>query len=170
MRFRPKILVAIAVFALAALTMGSGIAFADDDDSGASQVRSSGRLSVPLGDTSAARALPLTRVRVSARCQHSVPPPELGLPSSALARAFVEAAAGKTLDGFSPNAGIVAGQSLLSAPAAARQLGGTFGSPFGTTTVIASSNQSTATITMGAGIDDSGNCTFLWQAVESRNS
>lgn len=169
MRFRPKILVTTAIFTLAALTVGSGIAFADDDDGGPSRVRSSGRLSVPLGETSAATKLPLTQVRVSARCQHVVPPPELGLLSSALARAFLQAAAGQTLDGFSPNVGVLAGQSLLSAPAASRQLGGTFGSP-GTTTVIASSNQATATITMGAAIDDSGNCTFVWQAVESRNS
>ena len=123
-----------------------------------------GVFSVAAGTTGGNKALPLTGLILSGRCD--IVPPEGG--GGTIARPSIEAATGTTLDGFGDAISVIGGQTLLLHPVA-------FVSPFGTGTVpeiaIVTSNGATATLTFGGSIDQtSGACKFLWQTVEVANS
>jgi hypothetical protein len=144
------------------LTIGGG-------GGGNAQVTQNGTFTLAGGETSVAKALPLTGVSVSGRCIVA-PSPFPGLSDGIAALAVAEAASGATMDIFRPGGGgNPVGQSSTI-------LGG-FGAPPGTTiagsgalTAIVSSNGATATIIVGAyGDPNSKTCTFLWQAVEAPN-
>jgi hypothetical protein len=144
------------------LTIGGG-------GGGNAQVTQNGTFTLAGGETSVAKALPLTGVSVSGRCIVA-PSPFPGLSDGIAALAVAEAAGGATMDIFRPGGGgNPVGQSSTI-------LGG-FGAPPGTTiagsgalTAIVSSNGATATIIVGAyGDPNSKTCTFLWQAVEAPN-
>ena len=135
------------------------------------QATQSGKFTVAEGETSAGKALPLSGVSVSARCDAVPGPPPAplgppGLPDGIVGLVVVQAASGMTMD--IPAQGAAARSSATF---------GGFGAPPGiptgggsTATMILTSNGATATITAGGfGDPASKTCTFLWQAVESPN-
>ena len=140
------------------LTIGGG--------AGATQVTQNGTFTVPFGQTGSGKALSLTGVTLSGRCDTI--PPEFG--GGGLPRVLIDAASGKTMDVFAnstPGAG-TAKTSVLLPPAGGTNPGG--GLPVGTQYAILTSNNATATITVGGTADTaSQTCTFLWQAVEAPN-
>lgn len=138
------------------LTIGGG---------GVTQVTQKGTFSVPWGETGAGKALPLTGVTISGRCDTI--PPEFG--GGGLPRLLIEAATGTTMDVFANStAGAGTGKtSALLPPAGGSNPGGV---SVGTQNAILTSNGATATITVGGTSDsDAKTCTFLWQAVEAPN-
>ena len=133
------------------------------------QVTQNGTFTVAEGDTGAGKALPLTGVTVSGRCEAS-PSPFPGVPDGIVAVAVIQAASGTTMDVFpTGSTGSPVGRSSAT-------IGG-FGAPpgistgfAGTATGILTSNGATAAITVGEyGDPASRACTFLWQAVEIPN-
>jgi hypothetical protein len=140
------------------LTIGGG-------GSSNAQVTQNGTFTVAVGETSVGKALPLTGVSVSGRC-NAVPSPFPDMSDGIVALAEVDAASGTTMDVFS-RGGNPLGRSSA-------EFGG-FGAPPGITTggsgtasAIVRSNGATATITVGGyGDPSSKTCTFLWQAVEA---
>jgi hypothetical protein len=133
------------------------------------QVTQNGTFTVAEGETGAGKALPLTGVTVSGRCQ-ATPSPFPGLPDGIVAQADIQAASGTTMDVF-PTGSIGSPVGRSSAT-----IGG-FGAPpgistgfAGTATAVLTSNGATATIIVGEyGDPASKTCTFLWQAVENPN-
>jgi hypothetical protein len=128
------------------------------------QATQNGIFSVAEGETSAGKALPLTGVTVSARCE-SVPGPFPGVPDGIVGRLVVQAASGATMQvGGSPAEQTSQGIGGFGVPPGTSTPGG------GTTTQVLTSNGATATIT-AAGFADpvSKTCSFLWQAVEASN-
>src|SRR5919204_6945211 len=125
-----------------------------------------GTFTVVEGATDSGKALPLTGVTVSGRCD-TVPSPFGGVPDGIVAVAVVRAASGTTMDVFK-NGNPVGQTSAV--------VGG-FGAPPGMTTggagtadTILTSNGATATITVGGyGDPTSRTCKFLWQGVEAAN-
>jgi hypothetical protein len=129
-----------------------------------------GTFTVPWGQTGTGKALPLTGVTVSGRCET---PAELE--NVALAQVLIEAATGTTMDVFTEPAGDqnpVGRTAVLTRPISS---GGT--APFGelvarngTLNAIVTSNGATATMTLGGYVDtNSRTCIYLWQAVEVPN-
>jgi hypothetical protein len=134
--------------------------------SGNATATQNGVFSVAAGTTGGSKALPLTGLVLSGRCD--IVPPEGG--GGTLARPLIEAATGRTLDGFGQQStSVIGSQTLLLVPVAfVSPIGGTGG---GLQTAIVTSNGATATLTFGGFIDQtSGACRFLWQAVEVANS
>jgi hypothetical protein len=141
------------------LTIGGG-------GGGNAQATQNGTFTVVEGATDSGKALPLTGVTVSGRCD-TVPSPFGGVPDGIVAVAVVRAASGTTMDVFK-NGNPVGQTSAV--------VGG-FGAPPGMTTggagtadTILTSNGATATITVGGyGDPTSRTCKFLWQGVEAAN-
>jgi len=132
---------------------------------GSVQVTQKGTFTVAAGET-AGEALPLTAVTVSGVCQLD---PGYGI---LYAKARFDAAGGKTMDVFiSPpiSRGVVGGQSL--SPPVPLAWDGPYGATMGGLTAIATSNDATATLTMGAQATNTPTptCKYLWQAVEVPN-
>lgn len=129
------------------------------------QVTQNGTFSVPWGETGTGKALPLTGVTVSGRCQ--LAPPEFG--EIALARVVIEAANGKTMDAFVSGGTNPVGQSsVLTFPLSSH--GGGFPAQSGTQNAMVTSNGASAAITLGGYVDaGSRTCTYLWEAVETPN-
>jgi hypothetical protein len=144
-----------------ALTIGGG---------GSGQVTQSGTFTVPADETGAGKVLPLTGVTVSGRCLTS-PSPFPGFPGGMAALFRVEAATGTTMDIF----GMGGQQSPVDRSSAEFSTQGGVGPGMttgntGTGTAIVTSNDATATITVGGYADrDAGTCTYLWQATEAPN-
>lgn len=123
-----------------------------------------GVFSVAAGTTGGGKALPLTGLTLSGRCETI--PPEFG--GGTLARPLIEAATGTTMDAFGGSLSVIGGQALLLAPVGFVSPGGP-GSQ--SQTAIATSGGGTATLTFGGYVDQaSGACKFLWEAVEVANS
>jgi hypothetical protein len=142
------------------LTIGGG--------GGNAQVTQNGTFTVAGGETSVAKALPLTGVSVSGRC-FVVPSSIPGESDGIAALAVAEAASGATMDIFGPRGGNPVGKSSMVLGGSGAPPGSTIGGS-GTLTAIVSSKGATATITVGAyGDPNSKTCTFLWQAVEAPN-
>jgi hypothetical protein len=169
---------AVMLVAGAGATMASSARSADDE--GGRITTSGGSVVVPFDATgpfdapAASKRLPLTRVTISGRLQVLVPPPQFGMPPQVLARVSLEAADGRTFDVFAPgsqaSSGALAASSYLLTTPIAAVSSTESGKRFGSVTLITTSHRATATITIGAAIDlDADTCTFLWQAVESRN-
>jgi hypothetical protein len=138
------------------LTIGGG---------GTTQVTQNGTFSVPWGETSSGKVLPLTGVTLSGRCDSI--PPEFG--SGGLPRLLIEAANGTTMDVFADS---TAGAGTAKTSALLPPAGGSSpsGVSVGTRDAILTSNGATATITVGGTADaDAKRCIFLWQAVEAPN-
>jgi hypothetical protein len=133
------------------------------------RVTQNGTFTVPAGQM-VGKTLPLTGITVSGDCSE----PVTGV---LLARPLLDAASGHTMDVFASvmgsGRGTVGATSLLLPPVAS---GGPATPPPGTSpgagTVVATSNNATATVTVGGTVtytDTIKNCTFLWQAVEAPN-
>lgn len=139
-----------------ALTIGGG---------SAAQVTQKGTFSVPWGQTGTGKALPLTGVTLSGRCDGV--PPEFG--EGGQPRLVIEAAGGTTMDAFADNtAGAGTGKTSVVLPPA----GGftPMGASVGTRYAIVTANGATATITVGGTEDIAARtCVFLWEAVETPN-
>lgn len=144
------------------LTIGGG--------GGDVQVTQNGTFTAEPGQT-VGETLPLTGITVSGKCEYVTSPPA---PSPMiLPRLQLQAASGEKLDAFGTGqvGDVIQGDSFLTYP-----LGPVTSTPpdpqfehsSGWTTVIATSNGATATITAG-GSGDWGDqsCTYLWQAVEA---
>lgn len=131
------------------------------------RVTQNGTFTVPAGQT-VGKTLPLTGITVSGTC----PEPVTGV---LLARPLLDAASGQTMDVFASVMG--SGRGTLGAtsqllPPVANGGPATPGISPGAGTVVATSNNATATVTVGGTItytDTIKNCTFLWQAVEAPN-
>jgi hypothetical protein len=130
------------------------------------QVTQNGTFTVPAEQTVAGKTLPLTGITVSGTCSQPQP-------GALLARPLLDASS--TMDVFASamgsGRGAVGATSLLLPPVA---YGGpaTPGITPGTGTVVATSNNATATVTVGGTVtytDTTKNCMFLWQAVEAPN-
>ena len=145
------------------LTIGGG---------GEVRVTQNGTFTADPGQT-VGKTLPLTGITVSGKCEYVGSPPA---PSpTILPRVELQAASGKKLDAFGTGqvGDVIQGDSFLTYP-----LGPVTSTPpeplyehgSGWTTVIATSNGATATITVGGSGDWSDqSCTYLWQAVEALN-
>jgi hypothetical protein len=144
-----------------AITIGGG---------GDVQATQNGTFTVPWGQDGGGKTLPLTGITLSGRCE-TAPPFE----NIALAEVLIEAAAGATMDVFS---GIRGDQNPTGRTAVVTRPisnGGT--APFGevvagngTLEAVMTSNNATASITMGAYVDSNArNCIYLWQAFEAPN-
>ena len=122
-----------------------------------------------LGETGAAKALPLTGATVLGRCE-AVPSPFPGLPDGIVGLAVVQAASGTTMDIFGAGGG---GSPVGRSSATIGGFGAGPGMPTGssgTANAILTSNGATATVTVGGyGDPASKTCTFLWEAVETPN-
>jgi hypothetical protein len=141
------------------LTIGGG---------GDVRVTQNGTFTVPFGETGMVKTLPLTGVAISGRCRLITPPPPPGGSVSpiGLAGALLEAEPGTTMDAFSPQSGSIAGQSVVVAPFADTSIDQR---RFGSTSLIVTSKEATATLTVGGFVDLAAGCTFLWQTVEASN-
>jgi hypothetical protein len=138
------------------LTIGGG---------GDVRVTQNGTFSVPWGETGGGKALPLTGVSVSGRCE--VAPPEFG--EITLARFLIEAASGQTMDVFTSGSTNPVGRSSLLTPPLS-SVGGGFPAQSGTRDAIVTSNGATAVLNLGGYVDvGARTCTYLSQAVETPN-
>jgi hypothetical protein len=187
------------VFGLVVLALGAGVAFAAatpsatsgldvcvNNTNGAMRVASecrdgehrvtlggggnatatqNGVFSVAVGTTGGSKTLPLTGLILSGRCETI--PAEFG--GGMLARPSIESASGTTMDAFgSTPPSVVGGSSLTLPPVGVATPSFT---DMSSKSVIVTSNGATATITFGGYVDQaSGDCRFLWQAVEVANS
>jgi hypothetical protein len=130
------------------------------------RVTQNGTFTVPWGETGGAKALPLTGVTISGRCETFTNP--FGGGDGANARALIEAPSGKTMDYF-PNFGNPPTTSSVLQPPAASFVPG-MGSNTSAQHAILTSNGATATIETGGYVNsDARTCVFLWQAVEAPN-
>lgn len=139
-----------------AMTLGGG---------GNATATQNGIFSVAVGTSGGRKALPLTGLILSGRCE-SIPPEGGG---GTLARPLIETASGTTMDAFgSTSLSVVGGNSLLLAPVGVATPNFT---NMSSGSAIVTSNGATATITFGGYVDQSsGSCRFLWEAVEVANS
>lgn len=144
------------------LTIGGG---------GNAEVTQHGTFTVPWGQSGTGKVLPLTGVTVSGRCE--LTPPEAG--DIGLARILLEAASGKTMAAFTDAGGEqnpVGRASILTRPISSGGTGpfGDLPARNGTLDAILTSNDATATITIGGYVDTSlRTCLYLWQATEIPN-
>jgi hypothetical protein len=133
------------------------------------QATQHGTFTVAWGQTDAGTVLPLTGVKITARCD--VTPPELG--DIGLARILLESASGTTMDAFASRSGGAARTSVLLPPVATGgtfSWGGTVSSTEGPLHAVVTSNGATATITFGGDVDVNARaCVYLWHAIESPN-
>lgn len=145
------------------LTIGGG---------GDVRVTQNGTFTAKPGQT-VGKTLPLTGITVSGKCEYVSSPPSPN--PLILPRVQLQAASGMKLDAFGTGqvGDVIQGDSFLTYP-----LGPVTSTPpepqfehaSGWTTVIASSNGATATVTVGGSGDWSDQtCTYLWQAVEAPN-
>ena len=130
---------------------------------GNTRITQDGTFTVQPGQTMGT-TLPLTGIKVSGRCEE--------VPGALLARPLLEAASGQTMDAFAGGGATLGGTSLLLYPVtyAGPGPGTTFGG--GATTMVATSQNATATVTVGGAVtydDTTTACTFLWQATEAPN-
>jgi hypothetical protein len=139
---------------------------------GGVQVTQSGTFTVAAGQTTG-KALSLTGITVVGRCELQTAPPAPF--EELLARVQVQAASGHKLDAFGTGlAGdVIQGDSYLTYPVGAATANPEYPQyqhGAGTTTLIATSNGATATITVGASADINDQaCKYLWEAVEVPN-
>jgi hypothetical protein len=153
---------------LLALAAGIGYAATQGASSGSGWVTQRGTFTVPVGQT-VGDALPLTGITVSGWCELlDVPEPENDI---LRARGVFEAASGKTMDAFSIHQGSEGEGGTVGGTVLRTYLGTSEGPPLarvlGAATVVATSNDAVATVTLGGASDWAAQtCTFLWQAVE----
>ena len=166
----------IIAAAVVLLTVSGGIAYAAAQATAAKpntgttpKATQNGTFTVPREQT-VGKSLPLSGISVTGRCEYS----SGGGYEYLVARVQLQAASGKKLDAFgsSPTGEVIQGDSILVGPVGA--VSSTPGPPYehasGWTTIIATSDGVTVTITVGGAADWSDQaCTFLWQAVEAPN-
>lgn len=135
------------------------------------RVTQNGTFTVQAGQTDG-KTLPLTGINVFGTCDLVYPTPSDGF---LLPLVQLQAATGEKLDAFGtsryPHGDVIQGESFATQPLGAvsstapeREHSSAW------TTIIATSNDATATITIGGSGDWSDQvCTYLWQAVEAPN-
>jgi len=135
-------------------------------------VTQNGAFTVAVGETGAAKALPLTGVTVAGKCDLVPAPPA---PSEGgLARILLSAPSG-TMDAIASSGtggpvGTFGGTTLTTGPAAIAGGGASSAIANGVGSAIVTANGVTATITFGAHVDaTTKSCTYLWQATEAPN-
>jgi hypothetical protein len=167
MRRRTLIVLGVGLLLLA-LGAGIGYAATQGASSGSGWVTQRGTFTVPVGQT-VGDALPLTGITVSGWCELlEVPEPQDIL----RARGVFEAASGKTMDAFSIHQGSEGEGGTVGGTVLRTYLGTSEPPPLarvlGAATVVATSNDAIATVTIGGAADWAAQtCTFLWQAVEA---
>ena len=127
-------------------------------------VTRSGTFTVDWGATSAPKALPLTGVTISGKCQIVTEP---GYPDQGLAKIVISAPSG-TMDAIAIGIGTIGGTTVTTY----ELVRASTSVSSNTGTGIVTANGATATITFGAQVNPTTTpktCTYLWQATEAPN-
>ena len=134
-------------------------------------VTQNGTFTVAVGETGAAKTLPLTGVTVAGKCELVTAPPA---PSEGGLARILSASSG-TMDaiassGTGGQVGTFGGTTLTTGPAAVAGSGASSAIANGVGSAIVTANGLTATITFGTHVDTTTkSCAYLWQATEAPN-
>ena len=134
-------------------------------------VTQNGTFTVAVGETGAAKTLPLTGVTVAGKCELVTAPPA---PSEGGLARILSASSG-TMDaiassGTGGQVGTFGGTTLTTGPAAVAGSGASSAIANGVGSAIVTANGATATITFGTHVDTTTkSCAYLWQATEAPN-
>ena len=134
-------------------------------------VTQNGTFTVAVGETGAAKTLPLTGVTVAGKCELVTAPPAAS--EGGLAR--ILSASSGTMDaiassGTGGQVGTFGGTTLTTGPAAVAGSGASSAIANGVGSAIVTANGATATITFGTHVDTTTkSCVYLWQATEAPN-
>ena len=134
-------------------------------------VTQNGTFTVAVGETGAAKTLPLTGVTVAGKCELVTAPPA---PSEGGLARILSASSG-TMDaiassGTGGQVGTFGGTTLTTGPAAVAGSGASSAIANGVGSAIVTANGATATITFGTHVDTTTkSCVYLWQATEAPN-